>query len=236
MSGRVAVVAGATGLVGSYLWPMLVSHSDIWDRVILLSRRTLAALPEGVECYSVDFENLRSGLSGLQCDDLFWCLGSTIKKAGSQEAFARIDRDYALNTVSGLQLNGQLQHVLAVTAMGSDSRSRIFYNRTKGELEDALNQSSVPAVSLFRPSLLLGERKERRFLEGLGMGLGGPARSLMRGPLRPWAPIPAQCVALAMCREAQAYSIRAEKRPERLRHHRSVIRSDVMARRCNKLK
>lgn len=226
MTQRVAMVAGATGLVGSQLWPRLAADPS-WSRVILLSRRPLAALPEGVECLTLDFSRPHEALAGVTADDLFWCLGSTIKQAGSRDAFARIDRDYALRVVEALHHGNGLQHLLAVTAMGSHPRSRIFYNRIKGELEQILNRSTVPAVTLVRPSLLLGQRQESRFLEGLGQRMAAPAGRLMRGPLAPWAPIHSHCVAQAMHRAAtERLSAPA------VRRHRAILSSDRMARDC----
>ncbi|TVP54199.1 MAG: oxidoreductase [Halomonadaceae bacterium] len=226
MTERVAMVAGPTGLVGRQLWPLLASDNR-WSRVILLSRRPLAALPAGVECLQIDFEHPHKVLSQVPVDDLFWCLGTTLKQAGSREAFARIDRDYAQWVVESLQAAGPLQHILAVTAMGSNARSRVFYNRIKGQLEQNLNRSSVPAVTLLRPSLLLGERHDQRLLEGLGNRVAGPVSKLMRGPLAPWAPVPGYCVAQAMHRAAVA---RLES--PHIRRHRSSIASDQMRRDC----
>ncbi|MDX1590236.1 MAG: NAD-dependent epimerase/dehydratase family protein [Oleiphilaceae bacterium] len=226
MTERVAMVAGATGLVGSQLWPRL-AEDPRWSRVILLSRRPLAALPPGVECLTVDFTRSHEALAGVAVDDLFWCLGSTLRQAGSREAFARIDRDYALWVAEALHSGAGLQHLLAITAMGSHPRSRLFYNRIKGELEQTLNRSAIPAVTLLRPSLLLGERHDSRFLEGLGQRLTGPLRHLMRGPLASWAPIHSHCVAQAMHRAA-AERLTAPT----VRRHRAIISSDRMAREC----
>lgn len=225
MSDRVALVAGATGLVGSHLWPSL-AQDPRWSRVILLSRRPLGALPAGVECQVIDFEQPYGALAALPVNDLFWCLGSTLKQAGSREAFARIDRDYAHNVIEALHPSEQLKQVLAVTAMGSDARSRFFYNRIKGQLEQNLNRSKVPAVTLLRPSLLLGERQQQRLLEGLGTRVAGPLRGLMRGPLAAWAPIHAHCVAQAMHRAAQQ---QLESRESRCRR---ILDSAQMARDC----
>jgi uncharacterized protein YbjT (DUF2867 family) len=127
-------------------------------------------------------------------DDVFVCLGTTIRAAGSREAFRRVDFDYAV-AVARIALRHGAQRLAAITAMGADAGSRIFYNRVKGELEAALAALDYASVTLVRPSLLAGERAERRLGEQAALTLLRPAGSLI--PQR-WRPVPAAAVARAM--------------------------------------
>lgn len=227
MSGRTAVVLGATGLVGSALWPRLLHDGGPWDRVILLTRKPLEALPEGVSCRVLDFESLPEGLpEDLRAHDFFCCFGTTIRQAGSRRAFTRVDHDYVVRIAEALVQRG-LEHALVVTAMGSDPDSIIFYNRVKGRIEADLSALNIPLIHFFRPSLLLGNRGDSRPLETLGQSLAGPVRSVMKGPLSSWAPIPAAEVAQAMCRTAVKETQQGEPRTG---ERRIILSSDQIAR------
>lgn len=197
---RVAVVAGATGLVGSHLWPLLAKRTDVWSEVVLLARRPQPDLPSNVRCIVVNFEQLGT-LASLKADDYFCCLGTTLKAAGSKEAFRRVDHDYVVDIARQLKANG-LQQLVTISAVGAAPDSVFFYNRVKGEAERDLAALDVPATTFLRPSLLLGERRERRLLEGAAIGCLGWTAPLWRGPLGPYRPIEASSVAQAMCQVA----------------------------------
>ncbi len=227
MSGRTAIVLGATGLVGSELWPKLVGRDSPWESVVLLARRPLAALPAGISCRVIDFDGLPETFpEDIRGDDLFCCLGTTLRQAGSREAFRRVDHDYVLEIARILTQRG-LRQMLVVTALGSDPDSRFFYNRVKGQLEADLSNLDIPVISFLRPSLLLGERSDSRPLERLGQAAATPARGLMRGPLATLAPIPAAEVAEAMYRIA---SHEVNERPVQPGIRRAVIPSSEIAR------
>jgi len=196
VTGRTALVLGATGLVGRQLWPMLVA-SGVWSRIILLTRRPVSDPPAAVENHVIDFERLPDSMPVSEVDDLFICMGTTIAAAGSREAFRRVDHDYPM-TVAGTLLDRGLGQIHLVTAVGASERSSFFYNRVKGETERDMRALGVEVTHCYRPSLLLGERSERRPAEALGQWLLGPARHLSAGPLGRWAPVEAGTVARAM--------------------------------------
>ncbi len=143
----------------------------------------------------MDFDVLRS--LGEHFDDLFCCLGTTIRKAGSQEAFKRVDHDYPL-ALARLGKTVGAQQFLLVSALGADAQSSVFYSRVKGETERDIAAIGLPKVSFMRPSILLGERHERRPGERAGIFVGKLIAPLLLGPLRKYRPIHADDVAAAM--------------------------------------
>ena len=152
---RVALLAGATGLVGRALLPMLL-ESLYYARVHALVRRPVAGLPAHpkLEVHVVDFARL-SALPTV--DDAYIALGTTIGVAGSQEAFRRVDFDAVVDTARAARAAGA-RRVLIVSALGADARSRVFYNRVKGEMQAAVAGLGYESVVLAQPSLLIGDR------------------------------------------------------------------------------
>ena len=193
---RTALLLGATGLVGRHTLAALV-RAATWDRVVTLARRPLAEASRHHESRVVDFDAL--GEMHLECDDLFCALGTTMKQAGSREAFRRVDYDYVVEAALRA-VEGGARQVLLVSAYGADSTSRVFYNRVKGEAEEAVRALGVEALQLFRPSLLSGDRDESRPGEQIGEAALRVVRPFLVGPLRALRPTPAQSVARALVR------------------------------------
>jgi uncharacterized protein YbjT (DUF2867 family) len=193
---RTAVLLGATGLVGGHLLRLLATDGR-WARVVTPTRRRMHRLGPRHEPVEVDFERLADHAAALAGDDVFCALGATIRKAGSEEAFRRIDLDYPFQAAQ-LARSGGASHFLLVSALGADPDSRIFYNRTKGEAERAVGQVGFPALSIFRPSLLTGDRDETRPLEVVMGAALAAARPLLAGPLRKYRATPAPALARAM--------------------------------------
>lgn len=200
MSSRTALVAGATGLVGGHLVRRLLD-AEAWNRIVTLGRRPLDLDHPKLEQRTVDFDRLADA-DLPPTDDAFCCLGTTIKKAGSEEAFRTVDFEYVVAFARAARQHGAEQFVV-VSAMGADASSRIFYNRLKGEMEEAVAAVGFDAVQVVRPALLLGERDEHRLGERAWQLLMQPAAPLMLGPLRKYRPIEADAVAAAMVAAAQ---------------------------------
>jgi len=199
-ASKKALVIGATGLVGSHCLRAILD-SGLYSEVIVLGRRKAPLVHSRLKQVVVDFDHLTQALAGIQVDDVFCCLGTTIKKAGSESAFRKVDLEYPLQVAKEARTQGA-SHFLVVSAIGADPQSFFFYNRVKGELERALERLSFPYLSIFRPSLLLGERDEARTLESLSGHLLGWASPLMKGPFNRIKPIAAEKVAQAMLAEA----------------------------------
>ena len=136
-------------------------------------------------------------------NDVFCCLGTTIAKAGSQEAFRRVDFAYVLNAATFATRRG-VRHFLLVTAVGANSGSLVFYSRVKGEAEDAVAKLGIESVSIFRPSLILGQRGESRLKERIAKSVASGLSAAMVGPLTKYRPIEAVAIARAMLAVAAA--------------------------------
>lgn len=187
-----AQVTGCTGLIGGELLRILAAEQV---EVLALARRSFIA-PVGVSVVQADFDNLQPS-SALTCTHAFCALGTTIKKAGSQEAFRKVDFDAVLASARFARSCGAGVFVV-VSALGADPDSSIFYNRVKGQMEQALRDSGIPSIYVMRPSLLVGERAESRPGEQVGNIAGMLLGPLMQGPLRKYRPIQGEDVARAM--------------------------------------
>ena len=169
-SGRSVLVAGGTGLVGAEIVKQLAADETV-GRLVVIARRPPDGLPSRAESHVVDFDRLEDHAPLFAVDQVFCALGTTIRQAGSQAAFRRVDFEYPL-TIARLGHRQGARHFLLVSALGANSESRIFYNRVKGELEDALRSLRYRAVTIARPSLLLGKRDEFRLIERIGSVIG----------------------------------------------------------------
>lgn len=156
---RSALLAGSTGLIGNQLLQLLL-HDVAYDKVIALSRKPLEVTHPKLENIVLEADQLKQH-SNLKADDVFCCLGTTIKQAKTKEAFRKVDFDYPLELAKTLHANGAKQFLL-VSALGSDRNSSIFYNRVKGEVEAAITAVGYATFHIFKPSLLVGPRKEQR--------------------------------------------------------------------------
>ncbi len=198
---RTALVAGASGLVGGHLLRLLLADGA-YTRVVTLARRELAVRHAKLGQRVVDFGTLDTFSNFPRTDDVFCCLGTTIKAAGSREAFRRVDHDYVLGLARAGLRAGARQFML-VSALGADPASRIFYSRVKGETEAAMRQLPYEGIQVFRPSFLMGDRAEVRLAERLGIPLARALAPLLVGPLRRYRPIHAADVARAMVQIAK---------------------------------
>lgn len=157
---KTALVAGSTGLVGQALLTQLLEN-DRYSVVKALARSPMTLTHPRLQIISADFSDLAQRASALAADDVFCCLGTTMAKAGSKEKFRQVDYDYVLELARLTQAQGASQFLL-VSALGANKHSRIFYNQIKGEAEESVMEIPFRTIHIFRPSLLLGERKESR--------------------------------------------------------------------------
>ena len=201
MNTRTALVVGASGLIGSHLMRLLLAD-PVYSRVTALVRKPLGLHHLKLTECIVDFDQLERHCDAVQGEDVFCCLGTTIKAAGSREAFRRVDFTYVAQTAALSNKNGSHQFLL-ISSLGADAHSRIFYNRVKGEVEQAVSRLPFEAVKIFRPSLLLGERKESRAGESFATVLMKAVSIILIGKLRKYRGIEAQTVAKAMIRAAK---------------------------------
>ncbi|GAA4401574.1 oxidoreductase [Nibrella viscosa] len=193
---KTALIVGATGLIGDLLTHRLVD-STVYDKVKVLVRKPLGWQHPRLQEVTYDFDHPNGLL--VQTDDIFCCLGTTMAKAGSKEAFRKVDYQYPMDVARLGLANGARQYAI-VTAMGADLDSRLFYNRVKGEVERDLAALNYPTLLIFRPSLLLGNRSESRLGEKVAAGLMRATAPLIPAKYRG---IEAEKVANAMFTTAQ---------------------------------
>lgn len=201
MPTKRALIFGSTGLVGGHLLRLLC-ESPAYSQVVSAGRRTVSYQHPRLEQQVVDMDRLAAHSHLFAAEDCFICLGTTIKKAGSQAAFRQVDLEYPV-AIARLAKAAGASRVVIVTAVGGDPASSIFYNRTKGEVERELISLGLPALHIVRPSLILGERQERRFGEAIAMSLSSLLSVFSVGPWRKYRPIHAQQIAAAMLAAAQ---------------------------------
>jgi uncharacterized protein YbjT (DUF2867 family) len=161
---KTALIAGSTGLIGKQLLQLLLDDAH-YTLVKAISRKPLAISHPKLQNIVADLSTLSEQYDQLKADDVFCCLGTTIKQAGSKEAFRKVDYEYPLELAKLCKNQGASQYLI-ITALGSDAHSKIFYNQVKGQVEAAIDQVGFQSYHIFRPSLLLGERTENRPGEG----------------------------------------------------------------------
>ena len=194
-AARTALLAGATGLVGSHCLSQLLSD-PAYGRVVAVVRRPLPLSDPKLDTRVVDFDRLAAA-DLPPVDDVYCALGTTIRRAGSRDAFRRVDHDYVVALARRAAERGATRFLL-VSAIGANPGSPVFYSRVKGETERDVAAVSFDAVHVLRPSFLVGERSERRPRERLMIVLFTGVAPLLVGPLRRYRPIPAEAVARAM--------------------------------------
>jgi|WetSurMetagenome_2_1015567.scaffolds.fasta_scaffold00134_13 uncharacterized protein YbjT (DUF2867 family) len=193
---KTAVLTGASGLVGSELLSQLLSDED-YGKVIVLVRAPLEVRHEKLVEKIIDFEAIEASMEDLKADHGFCCLGTTIRKAGSQARQYRIDHDYVVDFAKACSAAG-VSKFAVVSSSGAKSKTGNFYLRTKGEMEEDLKKLPFEGLYILRPSLLLGRRKEFRFAELIAKGIMKVANPLMAGRLKRFRGIYASKVAEGM--------------------------------------
>jgi uncharacterized protein YbjT (DUF2867 family) len=196
MSGRTAIVAGASGLVGAHCLRRLLA-SGLHEHVVAFVRGPLNVTHKRLEQRTVDYERLGRMSAFPRVQDVFCCLGTTMKKAGSEEAFRKVDFEYVVR-LAETSLRTGADHFYLVSAVGSDPKSRVFYSRVKGEAEDSVAKLGFAGLHIFRPSFLLGHRPEKRPGEEFGIAAARFFSIALVGPARKYRPIKADTVACAM--------------------------------------
>lgn len=193
MRGRRALIVGATGLVGSHCLDRLLAE-DIFTQVVVLTRRPLGREHAKLFEQEIDFDKLVNYGGLMEVDDVFCCLGTTLKAAGSQEAFEQVDYWYVKH-LAELAAQAGVTQFLLVSAVGADPKSLFFYNRIKGQAEAVVRAQSFRTVHILRPSLLLGARRERRPGEDFAKPIAKMLSPFLFGPLKRYRPVRAEHVA-----------------------------------------
>ena len=199
LGNKTAMVAGASGLTGSHLVKFLCEN-EAYEKVIIIVRKEFSySHPKLVTKIKNLDQVTNNDFEGVH--DFFCCLGSTKKKAGSKEAFEKVDLIAPVEMGKNAQLQG-VNHMLVISAMGANPKSSVHYNRVKGVMEEKVSELSLTHVSIFRPSLLIGDRQEFRLGEQFGATMMKLLKSFFIGPLKKYLAIEAKQVAFAMMQKA----------------------------------
>ncbi|MBU2488425.1 MAG: NAD(P)H-binding protein [Proteobacteria bacterium] len=200
MEKKTALLLGATGLVGGHLLRGLVD-AEGFGRVTVLTRRSVGELARHpkVSEHLVDFECPETYCDLASADVVFCALGTTLSAAGSREAFRKVDYTFCREAAAAA-MDAGAQHYLLVSSMGANARSMFFYNRVKGQLEEAMEKMGFASLSIFRPSFLAGDRAKKRRAEAVGLALASAFSFAI--PVR-YRTVEAEWVARAMIRAAE---------------------------------
>ncbi len=163
---KIAIVIGATGLTGKFLTRFLLA-SDTYEKVVVFTRRAFPESHPKLINHVVDFDCIAEWSHLIQGDDLFSCMGTTIKQAGSRAAFYQVDYTYQANVIEAAAANG-VTRLFLVSSPSASAKSPIFYNRVKGQLDQFAQQQSFATLVLFKPSIIFGEREDHRTAEAVG--------------------------------------------------------------------
>ena len=198
---KTAIILGATGLTGTELLKQML-NDDYYKKVVLFSRESTNINHCKLTEYITDFDLLHKIKHLIIGDIVFCCLGTTIKAAGSKTAFRKVDFKYISDFAEFAKQNGLNQFYLQ-SSLGADSKSKNFYLKTKGETENAIRKLDFESFTIFRPSMLLGNRREFRFGETLGKLVMQFFSFLFVGRLKLYKAIDAKQVAKAMIYESK---------------------------------
>lgn len=193
---KTALIIGSTGLIGSQLLELLLESTE-YEKVITFVKRDSGIQHPKLKQQIIDFDKPETYKELVVGDDFFCTIGTTIKKAGSQEAFRKVDFEYPKQFAS-LALQNKVKQFLLISSLGAEANSGNFYLKTKGEIQDFLKNCNFENVAVLQPSLLLGNRKEFRLGEKIGAFFMKLFSFLLIGNLKKYKAIQSKVVAKAM--------------------------------------
>jgi uncharacterized protein YbjT (DUF2867 family) len=191
-----ALIFGASGLVGNALLKLLLESPE-YDKVKAFVRKTLPIQHQKLEQIVIDFDNLDNYSSQIIGDHIYLCLGTTMAKAGSKDAFYKIDYTYTMDAAKLAAKNG-VKKLCLISSLGANPNASVFYSKVTGELENDISNLGIETVHIVRPSLLLGDRDEKRVGERIGIKLSEWLSFIFVGPLKKYKAIHVGTVAKSM--------------------------------------
>lgn len=198
---KTAIIIGSTGLIGSHLLNLILDSND-YQNVITFVKRDTGIKHKKLTQHIIDFDKPETYKELVVGDDFFCTIGTTIKKAGSKEAFRKVDFEYP-KQFAAYALQNKVKQFLIISSLGADANSGNFYLKTKGEIQDFLKDSNFKSVSVLQPSLLLGDRKEFRLGEKIGAFFMKTLSFIFIANLKKYKAIQSEAVAKAMLIIAQ---------------------------------
>ncbi|PQJ73001.1 NAD(P)H-binding protein [Polaribacter butkevichii] len=193
---KTAIILGATGLTGNNILQKLIEDEQ-YKSIKLFSRSKIEGLPKKVIQFTGDLLNLEQFKDDFKADEVYCCIGTTAKKTPDRTLYKKID--YGIPVAAAkLAKENNIPTFLVISAMGANKNSTVFYNKTKGEMEQSVLQQNIKNTFILRPSLIDGERKEQRFLEKIGLVVFKIIQPLFIGKLKKYQIINAESIAKAM--------------------------------------
>jgi len=197
---KTAIILGATGLTGNIILHKLIGD-DRYKTIKLFSRSKIEGLPDKVEQFIGDLLNLEDFKPDFKADEVYCCIGTTAKKTPDKVLYKKIDYGIPV-TAAKLSKENNIPTFLVISAMGANEGSNVFYNKTKGQMEHDVLKRNIKNTFVLRPSLIGGERKERRLLEKIGLAVFQVIEPLFIGKLKQYKIIDAETIATAMIKLA----------------------------------
>ncbi|MGY5846072.1 NAD(P)H-binding protein [Salegentibacter sp. HM20] len=193
---KTAIILGATGLTGTALLKDLLEDPD-FDKIILFSRSAHSITHPKIKEHLLDLFELEKYKELFQADLVFCCIGTTKSKTPDKETYRKIDFGIPA-TAAKLSEENNIGTFIVISAMGANANSAIFYNKVKGEMEEAVQKRNIKNTYILRPSLITGNREEDRAGEGMAAKVMKVLKPVMKGPLEKYQSITAETIARAM--------------------------------------
>ncbi|HLK30757.1 MAG TPA: NAD(P)H-binding protein [Puia sp.] len=195
-----AIIAGASGLIGSHLLQIILDR-DEYDEVLILVRKELPLQHKKLKQLVIDYTRLKDYTASIKGDAIFCCLGTTSKKTPDETEYRKIDHDYPLQLAEIARGNNIAQYHL-VSAASANASSKIFYSRLKGETEDDIKKTGLSSLQIYRPMLLTGNRNEKRTGEGIATAIFKVIDPLLIGGLKKYRSIAGKTVATTIYKQS----------------------------------
>ncbi len=193
---KTAIILGATGLTGSYLLDLLL-NSDNYEKVKIFTRRVTGKSHPKLEEIVCDVLNLEEQADKFTADEVFCCIGTTKAKTPDKQLYYAIDYGIPVSSAKLAEQNN-IPTFSVISAIGANAKSSVFYSRTKGEMERDVLKCNIPNILVYRPSIIYGNRKEKRFAEKIGAFLFKGLQFLMIGKLKKYRVISGEDLAKAL--------------------------------------
>ena len=197
---KTALLFGASGLVGSHLLNQLIKDTN-YSKIKLFVRSVTEIIDPKVEIIKTDFNNLQNHKEDVKGDDCFFCIGTTKQNSSDKDEYRKVELDIPKEIAKIAKLN-LVNSFIFVSAIYANPNSSGDYVRFKGLVEEELKRLNFPKLALMRPSFLMGDRKEKRVGEKIGIFVFKLLSPLLLGPIKKMRPIHSETVAKAMIRAA----------------------------------
>jgi uncharacterized protein YbjT (DUF2867 family) len=202
---KTAIILGATGLTGSILLKKLMNDQR-YETIKLFSRKKIEGLPKKVTQYIGDILTLQNFKEEFKADEVFCCIGTTAKKTPNKETYKKIDFGIPV-TAAKLSKENNINTFLVISALGANEKSAVFYNKTKGQMQQEVLKQNIPNTFILQPSIIDGNRNETRIGEKIGLIIFKLIQPLFIGPLKKYKVIKAEEIAQAMLNLANTKTI-----------------------------